>query len=50
MFFLYGTKIIITNGFEKKSQKLPASEKERALRAKADFEKRANQGVYYGKE
>ena len=49
-FFFTGRKIIITNGFEKKSQKLPAGEKERALRAKADFEKRVNQGVYYGKE
>lgn len=49
-FFFVGRKIIITNGFEKKSQKLPPGEKERALRAKADFERRINQGVYYGKE
>lgn len=49
-FFFTGRKIIITNGFEKKSQKLPPGEKERALKAKADFERRVNQGVYYGKE
>lgn len=49
-FFFICRKIIITNGFEKKSQKLPASQKERALRAKVDFQRRTNQGVYYGKD
>jgi phage-related protein len=49
-FFFTGRKIIITSGFEKKSQKLPPREKDRALRAKADFERRINQGVYYGKQ
>jgi hypothetical protein len=39
-FFTAGGKIIITNAFVKKSDKLPATEKQRALRAKADFEAR----------
>jgi phage-related protein len=48
-FFFTGQKIIITNAFEKKSQKLPPGEKERALRAKADFEARIKKGAYYEK-
>ena len=32
-FFFTGRKIIVTYGFEKKSQKLPPGEKERALKA-----------------
>lgn len=46
-FFFTGRKIIITNAFEKKSQKLPSGEKERALRAKADYEYRVKKGEYY---
>ena len=42
-----GRKIVITNAFVKKSDKLPPSEKERALRAKADFEARVTKGTYY---
>lgn len=49
-FFIVGRKIIVTNAFEKKSQKLPAKEKERALRAKQDFERRIKKGNYYEKE
>ena len=49
-FFVVGRKIIVTNGFEKKSQKLPQGEKERALRAKTDFELRVRRGAYYEKE
>ena len=49
-FFFAGRKIVITNAFEKKSQKISPGEKERALKAKADFEMRVKQGVYYGKE
>lgn len=49
-FFVVGRKIIVTNGFEKKSQKLPENEKERALRAKEDFERRIKKGIYYEKE
>jgi hypothetical protein len=46
-FFTTGRKIIITNGFIKKSDKLPPGEKERALRAKADYETRIRKGSYY---
>ena len=49
-FFFVGRRIIITNAFEKRSQKLPAGEKLRALRAKADFEARIRKGTYYGKK
>lgn len=48
-FFFVGKKIIVTNGFEKKSQKLPRGQKDWALRAKADFEVRNNKGTYYEK-
>jgi hypothetical protein len=46
-FFAAGRKIIITNGFVKKSDKLPPGEKDRALRAKDDFETRMKKGTYY---
>jgi hypothetical protein len=46
-FFTSGRKIILTNAFVKKSDKLPSGEKDRALRAKADYERRVSQGVYY---
>ena len=46
-FFTTGRKIIITNAFVKKSDKLPSGEKDRALRAKADFETRVRKGTYY---
>lgn len=49
-FFVVGRKIIVTNGFEKKSQKLPQKEKDRALRAKEDFELRIKKGAYYEKK
>jgi len=49
-FFVVGRKIIVTNGFEKKSQKLPQKEKDRALRAKEDFEQRIKKGAYYEKK
>jgi len=48
-FFFTGRKIIITNAFEKKGKKLPTGEKERALRAKSDFETRIRKGTYYEK-
>ena len=48
-FFFVGKKIIVTNGFEKKSQKIPQVEKNRALRAKADYEARNTNGTYYEK-
>jgi len=49
-FFFDGNKIIITNGFMKKQQKLPKAEKERALKSKQDYENRIRKGGYYGQE
>lgn len=46
-FFISGKKIIITNAFMKKQQKLPKSEKDRALEKKLDYETRNNKGTYY---
>ena len=49
-FFFAGSKIIITNAFEKKTDKLPVREKERALKYKANYLARTEEGVYYEKE
>ncbi len=49
-FFFEGDKIILTNAFMKKQQKLPKSEKDRALRYKMDYEKRVKEGSYYEDE
>ena len=38
-FFCVGNKIILTNGFVKKTQKTPTSEIELALKYKADYER-----------
>ncbi|MFZ5953961.1 MAG: type II toxin-antitoxin system RelE/ParE family toxin [Candidatus Dependentiae bacterium] len=46
-FFYDGSKIIITNAYEKKTAKMPVREKERALKAKADYIKRCQGGTYY---
>ena len=46
-FFCKGKKIIITNAFEKKQDKLPPTEKEKALSKKQDYEKRVKEGTYY---
>ena len=46
-FFFEGSKIIITNAYEKKSTKMPKNEKMRALSAKKDYEERYKQGIYY---
>lgn len=46
-FFVKKGKIIITNGFCKKQQKLPKTEKERALGYKGSYEKRIKNGGYY---
>ena len=46
-FFFVGKKILVTNGFVKKQDKLPANEKKRALRYKSDYEVRVKQGTYY---
>lgn len=49
-FFFKGNKIIVTNAFTKKTPKLPANEKEQALKAYQSYEKRVKEGVYYEKE
>jgi hypothetical protein len=36
-----------TNGFHKKTDKLPKNEKERALKIKSDYETRVKRGDYY---
>lgn len=46
-FFVKKGKIIITNGFCKKQQKLPKTEKERALGYKCSYERRVKDGGYY---
>ena len=46
-FFVKDKKIIITNAFVKKSQKLKRQDKERAVNARADYQKRVQEGTYY---
>jgi hypothetical protein len=46
-FFFSDSKIIITNAFIKKQQKLPKTEKEKALRCKENYEMRVKKGLYY---
>ena len=46
-FFFTGQKIIITNAFHKKTDKLPPKEKERALKIKENYESRISSGDYY---
>ena len=36
-FFTYGKKIIVTNGFTKKTDKIPKKEKDLALRLRKDY-------------
>ena len=40
-FFYDGKRIVLTNGFIKKTQQTPVAEIEKALRYKADYERRA---------
>lgn len=49
-FFYAGKKIIVTNAFCKKCQKLPAEEKLKAVGRKENYVQRVNAGVYYAKE
>ncbi len=49
-FFFLGKKIIVTNAFTKKTQKLPKSEKDLALKALQSYEKRVKEGTYYEEE
>lgn len=46
-FFYKESKIIITNAFEKKTNKIPATEKAKAIRYKNDYIKRITEGSYY---
>lgn len=46
-FFFSGAKIIVTNAFEKKQQKLPQREKDKALFCHQDYEIRVKKGIYY---
>ena len=46
-FFYENKKIIVTNGFRKKQDKLPLNEKERALTKRNDFINRQTKGDYY---
>lgn len=46
-FFVSGRKIIITNAFRKKQDKLPRNEKERALKCMESYNARVTRGVYY---
>ena len=43
-FFFLGKKIVMTNGFIKKTQKTPKQEQEKALAYKQDFERRYSDG------
>lgn len=46
-FFFDGAKVIITNAYEKRTEKMPPIEKERALKALSDYTKRCKEGTYY---
>jgi hypothetical protein len=46
-FFFVGKKIIVTNGFEKKQDDLPKTEKERAMRYHKDYKTRVEKEDYY---
>ena len=48
-FFYTGQKIIVTNAFCKKCQKLPEEEKQKALNRKENYEQRVFGGTYYAK-
>jgi phage-related protein len=50
VFFFEGSKVIITNAFTKKRDKLPPREKDRALKCMKDYEQRVKAGSYYGEE
>ncbi|MCB1174744.1 MAG: type II toxin-antitoxin system RelE/ParE family toxin [Leptospiraceae bacterium] len=46
-FFVKGKRIVVTNAFHKKTDKLPAKELQLALRRKADYEERIKKKDYY---
>ena len=47
-FFYEGRKIIITNAYRKKTQKVDRQAVGRAIRTKRDYESRVKGGRYYG--
>jgi hypothetical protein len=49
-FFAEGKKIIVTNAFWKKQDKLPKGEKKRALRCMEFYKTRVKEGKYYEEE
>lgn len=46
-FFYEGKRIIVTNAFRKKQQKLPLGEKKKALKIRNDYINRKKTGKYY---
>lgn len=46
-FFYTGKKVIVTNGFRKKSSKLPKGEKQKATKKMGDFIHRTEEKEYY---
>jgi phage-related protein len=46
-FFVKNKKLIVTNGFHKKAQKLPQNEKAKALKYRKDYLIRVEEGKYY---
>lgn len=46
-FFYAGKKIVVTNGFQKKAQKLPKKEKTLALNRMKNYDSRVKSGDYY---
>lgn len=48
-FFIEGGKIIVTNAFRKKSDKLPKNEKTKAMDYRIDYLSRTERETYYGK-
>lgn len=49
-FFVEGKKIIVTNAFWKKQDKLPPGEKDRALNCMKSYRERVKGGTYYEKD
>ncbi|MCK5671829.1 MAG: type II toxin-antitoxin system RelE/ParE family toxin [Spirochaetales bacterium] len=48
-FFIEGGKIVVTNAFRKKSNKLPKNEKTKAMDYRIDYLSRAKEETYYEK-
>ena len=46
-FFYSGKKIVVTNGFCKKTQKLPKKERNTALKRMKNYDSRVKRGDYY---